>query len=175
MTLEKQNELWAKTVQENIFVICKTPMAKFITKRTLVGYRKISINAHYFDDLINTMQNKQRQFIDRVLKPSYWRRSGDLMKFDAVVGNPPYQVMDGGAKSSASPIYNYFVSQAQKIEPSYVSMIMPAKWYSGGKGLDTFRAAMLSDRKMQRLIDYTNSLDVFPSVDIAGGVCYFYS
>ena len=173
LTLEKQNELWAKTVQENIFVICKTPMAKFITKRTLVGYRNISINAHYFDDLINTMQNKQRQFVDRVLKPSYWHRSGDLMKFDAVVGNPPYQVMDGGAKSSASPIYNYFVSQAQKIEPSYVSMIMPAKWYSGGKGLDTFRAAMLSDRKMQRLIDYTNSLDVFPSVDIAGGVCYF--
>ncbi|MDE6679033.1 MAG: hypothetical protein K2K02_08335, partial [Ruminococcus sp.] len=91
LTTEKQNQLWAETVRENIFVICKTPMAKSITKRTLAGYRNISVNAHYFDDLINTMKNKQRQFTDKILNPSYWHRKGNKMEFDAIVGNQPYQ------------------------------------------------------------------------------------
>lgn len=173
LTLEKQNELWAKTVQENIFVICKTPMAKFITKRTLVGYRNISINAHYFDDLINTMQNKQRQFVDRVLKPSYWRRSGDLMKFDAVVGNPPYQEETGGAGRQAKPVYNLFVENGKKISRSYLSMIMPSRWFAGGMGLDDFRDSMMNDTSMQKLIDYTNAKDCFPQISISGGICYF--
>lgn len=92
LTLENQRELWNETIQDNIFVICKTPMAKQITQRTLAGYSNIKINAHYFDDLINQMENKPQQFIDRVLKLSYWKK-GDVgkMKFDAVVGNPPYQ------------------------------------------------------------------------------------
>lgn len=173
LTLEKQNELWAKTVQENIFVICKTPMAKLITKRTLVGYRKISINAHYFDDLINTMQNKQRQFIDRVLKPSYWHRSGDLMKFDAIVGNPPYQEETGGAGRQAKPVYNLFVENGKKISRSYLSMIMPSRWFAGGMGLDDFRDNMMNDTSMQKLIDYTNAKDCFPQISISGGICYF--
>ena len=75
-------------MRENVFVICKTPMAKQITRRTLAGYRDIPVNAHYFDDLINMMKNKPRQFVDRVLKPSYWKQEGvKTMKFDAVVGN----------------------------------------------------------------------------------------
>lgn len=86
LTIERQNELWEQTVLQNVFVICKTPMAKYITRRTLVGYRDIPVNAHYFDDLINTMQNKQKQFIERILKPSYWKREGGRMTFDAVVG-----------------------------------------------------------------------------------------
>ncbi len=174
LTLEVERELWNKTVQENVFVICKTPMAKQITQRTLTGYSNIKINAHYFDDLINQLKNKPQQFIDRVLKPSYWKKEGEgQMKFDAVVGNPPYQIMDGGNGVSSRPIYNYFVDVSKQLNPSYLSMIMPARWYAGGKGLDEFRNSMLNDKHLLKLVDYPNGNDIFPTVDVAGGICYF--
>lgn len=173
LTIEKQNELWAETVQENIFVVCKTPMAKCITKRTLVGFRKIPVNAHYFVDLVNAMQHKQKQFVDKVLKPSYWDRKGEKMKFDAVVGNPPYQIMDGGAQASARPVYNLFVEQAEELKPNYVSMIMPARWYAGGKGLDDFRNMMLSDIHIKDFHDFLNPDELFPGTNIRGGLCFF--
>ena len=95
------------------------------------------------------------------------------MKFNLIVGNPPYQLLDGGNNSSATPIYNRFVDLAKKIRPNYLSMIMPAKWYNGGKGLDDFRKNMLSDKSMEKLFDYVDGHECFPTVDIAGGVCYF--
>lgn len=174
LSLQKKNELWTDTVDRNIFVICKTPMAKAITKRTLIGYREGNINAHYFDDLINTMKNKPDQFISKVSRASYWKVKGiDSMKFNAIVGNPPYQVMDNGNGASASPVYQYFVEQAKNLKPEYLSMITPAKWYSGGKGLDVYRKSMLNDSRIKKIVDFTNSLDCFPNVDIAGGVSYF--
>lgn len=173
LTIEKQYELWQKTVEDNIFVICKTPMAKAITKRTLLGYRKCKINAHAFDDLIMQLKEKPEQFRDKILRGSFWNKENKEMKFDAIVGNPPYQEMDGGHGVSATPIYNVFVVNAKKFSPKYLSMIIPARWYVGGRALDAFRNEMLNDKRLCSLHDYPDTADCFNNVDIKGGICYF--
>ncbi len=172
---EELQAMWEEVLRNNIYVICKTPMAKYITKRTLTGYHDNVVNAHNFDDLVNMLKNKPEQFKKKILKGSYWGKEVKEMKFDAIVGNPPYQMTDGSGGTNDAPIYQFFVESAQKISSHYVSLIIPSRWFTTGREnlLGDFRAGMLNNPGIRMLFAFTNSRDVFPTVEIKGGLCYY--
>ena len=98
---------------------------------------------------------------------------GGNMQFDVIIGNPPYQMKGGAGGSSDSSIYHLFVEQAQKLEPKFLSMVVPSRWLAGGRGMDEFRKEMLSSRNLLKLVDFPVSSEVFPNVEVKGGICYF--
>lgn len=174
LPLEQTQALWQETVEQQIFVLCKTRMAESITWRTLVGYQDWTVNTTYIPHLLERMENDPQRLAKKLQRTDTWGKEGQPMKFDAIVGNPPYQEMDGGGKGySAKPIYNYFVGEAKAIEPHYISMITPSRWFSGGKGLDDFRAEMLQDKHLRKIVDYADNEALFSNVSIVGGVNYF--
>ena len=177
VSVQEEQVVWDDIVKDNMYVICNTPMAVGITRRTLFGFRQVDQKANIKNvQLIERASKDQEGLVKELKSVGFWKgnTSKQEMKFNAVVGNPPYQIMDGGGTgSSATPIYNKFVDLAKLLNPNNVSMIIPAKWYTGGKGLDEFRANMLNDKQLIKLFDYEDSRDCFPTVDIAGGVCYF--
>lgn len=177
LSVQEEQVVWDDIVENNMYVICNTPMAKGITHRTLFGFRQVDQKANIQNvQLIERASKDQEGLVKDLKSVLFWKKnsSNQEMKFNAVVGNPPYQIKDGGAGASAKPIYNQFVDLAKAIKPNYMSMIMPAKWYTDGKGLGSFRDAMLNDKQISKLVDFTDSRDCFDNVDIAGGVCYFF-
>lgn len=170
--------VWNQVVNENIYVICKTPMAEKITQRVLRGYDKtVKLNIGVVEDIIPRMKDKKQSaaLLEELTLPQTYgnRQKKKAMKFDAIVSNPPYMIKDGGAGASATPVYNLFVDMAKKLNPGYFSIIMPAKWYNDGKGLAQFRTDMLHDKHIEKLVDFVDEHVCFPGVDVAGGVCYF--
>ena len=172
---DRAKALWEQTLKENIFVVCKTPMAVAITKRTLCGFRTAEVHAKYYPDLIQCLTHSSQTVIGnlRDAKGFWGLNDKKEMKIDAIIGNPPYQVLDGGNAASAVPVYNRFVDLAKSMGPGFISMIMPARWYTGGRGLDKFRNATLADRHFATLHDFYNARDLFSNVEIKGGICYF--
>ena len=166
--------LWDATIAENILVVCKTPMAKSITKRTLAGFRDTNVNAQYYKDLIENISERPEAVVNTFRDGKrFWKINENTnMKLDAIVGNPPYMIMDGGAGASATPIYNKFVMLSKMIKSSYVSMITPSRWFAGGKGLDAFRDSMINDRHISKIVNFANGKECFPTAS-TGSISYF--
>ena len=169
LTEELHQKLWNETVQNNVFVICKTEMAKYITRRTLLGYKPGKMNAHYFDDLINQFKNKSDQVVKKILNRNYWGVEGrENMKFDAIVGNPPYQ--ETMEKTSDNPVYHIFIDGAISM-CNLITLITPARFlFNAGKTPKVWNKKMLNDEHFRVIKYWADSTEIFPNVDIKGGI-----
>ena len=168
-------KIWDKVVADNIFVICKTPMAVKITRRTLLGYRAGHVNAKFFDNLIDTLKTKPEHFISHVKDKSFWSKGVGTMDFEAVVGNPPYQIAGSGDnKTFAAPVYNLFMEAAFKLADK-VSLVHPARClFNAGATPQYFRNKILNDTHFKVVRYEPDGKKFFPTSDIKGGVAITY-
>ncbi len=169
-TPERHLKVWEAVLRENIFVLCKTQMAKSITRRTLRGFRSIKVNTRYYEDLINQISHKTAKFVSQMKQgKNYWKANEDNdMKFTAIVGNPPYQLTTVG--TSDAPIYHLFMDVAFQL-CNKVSFITPARFlFNAGKTPTEWNNRVLNDPHFKVIWYKPKSTDVFPNVDIKGGV-----
>lgn len=166
--------LWDRTLDENIFVVCKTPMARYITMRTLRGFRKTKVHAEYYPELIENITTQPESVVNMLRSGKrFWNINNDEnMKIDAIIGNPPYQVVS--ENTSDAPVYHLFIDLASQLTQR-VSLITPARYlFDAGKTPKEWNAKVLQDEHF-KVVDYwANSTEVFPTVDIKGGVAVMY-
>ena len=183
LTNEEKADVWKKVIEKNIFVVCKTKMAERITNRTLVGFSNIKVNAKCYTDvrnnnadIIETLKNNPQHFVEDVKNgKEFWKANNNRnMKFNAIVGNPPYNLSSNHANQNRQPpIFHKFIQVATLISPEYVTLITPARWYISNILLGTFPHDFLADRHVVSLFDFPYETDCFKDVEIKGGVSYF--
>ncbi|HEL1251953.1 TPA: Eco57I restriction-modification methylase domain-containing protein, partial [Streptococcus equi subsp. zooepidemicus] len=162
------DQVYQEILANNIYAIAKTPMAKTITERTLTGYRNYKTNVTYIENLTDTLKtdlDKGKTQVEEAFRN---------VKFDVVIGNPPYQESDNqSGNGSARPIYDKFINLAVDLKPTYITLITPSVWFLGGKGLDDFRKRALEDSHFKEFHNYVTPNDVFANVSLRGGVNFF--
>lgn len=166
--------LWDRTLEENIFVLCKTPMSRYITLRTLRGFRNVAVHAEYYANLIEHITNCPDKVVNRLRSgKGFWKINNKNMKIDAIIGNPPYQVMvDGNGR--AKPVYHLFMDLASQLAQR-VSLITPARYlFNAGFTPSEWNNKMLNDEHFKVVTYKANSTEIFPTVDIKGGVAVMY-
>ena len=171
--------LWDRTLDENIFVVCKTPMARYITMRTLRGFRKTKVHAEYYPELIENITTQPENVVNMLRSGKrFWNINNDEnMKIDAIIGNPPYQLTvakkdtDNGQKAVIN-IFQHFQLLADRLSPRFSSLIYPAgRWiHRSGKGLADFGYNQINDKRLCRLHFFPDSTDIFHDVGIADGL-----
>ena len=171
--------LWDATIENNIFVVCKTPMARSITVRTLAGFRDVKVNAKYFPDIIDGIVANPSLVVNTLRDGKrFWKINDDEnMKFRAVVGNPPYQLTGGSGGNNDAPLFQHFCRLAEKVTSQYSSLVIPSRWFAAGREnlLGEFRHQMLNSGHLFKLYAYSSSNMLFSNVEIKGGVCYYLS
>lgn len=178
---EELNAFWDEAVKQ-VYVLCQTSMAKDITLRTLVGYRAVETNIKYDGKLLNNLMENMEVCARKILTGKYWNKEGDKMKFDAVVGNPPYQletaktVSKTNGQASRKSIFQYFQMVADRVATGATSLIYPGgRWiHRSGKGMAEFGLAQINDPRLVQVDFYPNSQDIFQNVDIGDGVSIVY-
>ena len=176
ITVEEEQQVWKDVLAENIFIICKTEMARSITQRTLAGFTGAKVNTHVYDDLLNQITNKQPEFIKRLLSGSIFSQIKNNMKFDAIVGNPPYQETLDNKRGLAKQLFPDFMKISTELNAKYVSLITPSRWFTAEAQDGSFvklREYFKKKQHFQKIYNYPNSKDLFSNVEIAGGVCYY--
>ena len=176
VSVQEEQVVWDDIVTDNLFVICNTPMAVGITRRTLFGFREVEKKANIKNkQLIEQAAKDPDALVKELSVYGFWKgtTSKQMIQFNAVVGNPPYQINVGKEnKNYALTLYDKFMILAKRLNPQYISMIFESRWFTGGRGLDDFRQEMLNDDRLSKIHDFVSSTDCFPKVDIAGGICY---
>lgn len=180
LTEELMEQIWEQTIEDNIFIVCKTPMAKTITKRTLIGYKNKKTNILNVEDVFEQLSNGFEKFSKYLKNPKTWEINGGVeMKFDAIIGNPPYQENISSSEDNSSlgkQLFPTFISSAIKLNPKYVSLITPSRWFAGDaqdKSFLKLREFIKENNHISKIVNYPDCKDVFDNVAIKGGVSYF--